>query len=241
LPGNEKRFDGGFREYQLALKFINLMKRIISFSIFAVLSASLLAQVDIKIKLNDIRGGKPPLKFYNSDVTINNKTEKPYWVVFPNYVEDSLKRNGIFEAEKLWEATYIEGKGYSGKTSSGNAGKMTEIDFLGKYGHSFRALLIPAKSSLFIKNFSFESSIETDSMDVGVTEALLVNDSIALEKFLPYRIITDKNLRVDANLDWDNLNYDRETFSERSDLPKSPVRFIHAIAMKVYRKAVKKP
>jgi hypothetical protein len=208
--------------------------------IFYFLSNLAFAQVDVSIKLNNIRGGKPPLKFYNSDITIINKMEKTYWVVFPGYIEDSLKRNGIFEAEKSWEATYIEGKGYSGKTNSGNAGKMTEIDFLGKYRQSFRALLIPAKSSLFIKNFSFESSIEADSMDVGVTEALMVNDSIALEKFLPYRIIADKNLRVDAMLDWDNLNWDRKTYSERGDLPKSQVRFIQAKEMKIYRMAMKK-
>jgi hypothetical protein len=208
--------------------------------IFCFFSNITFAQVDISIKLNNIRGGKPPLKFYDSDITINNKLEKPCWVVFPGYIEDSLKKNGIFEAEKSWKATYLIGKGYSGKTNSGNTGKMTEIHYLGKFNQTFRALLIPAKSSLFIKNYSFESSVEPDSMDVGVTEALLVNDSIALEKFLPYRIIADKHLIIDALPVWDNLNWDKNTLNERSDLPKSQVRFIHAIEMKVYHKAIMK-
>lgn len=62
-----------------------------------------------------------------------------------------------------------------------------------------------------------------------------------MEKFLPYRIIADNNLSVDAmHTDWDNLNWDKNTLGERSDLSKNEVRFVHAVEMKKYRKTMKK-
>ena len=218
------------------------MKKTIFCTFFCIFSVYLFAQVDINVKLKDIRGGKPPLKFYISDVTINNTLDKPCWIVFPGYVEDTIMNSGIFEAEKSWKIGYLVGKDYSGKTKNGKYGKMTEIHYLGKYNHSFHAFLVPGKSSLFLQNYSFESDREPDSMDVAVAESLMANDSIALEKFLPYRIIADPNLSVDImHTDWKNLNSDKKTFGgERSDLPKTEVRFIHAMGMKKYRKALKK-
>jgi hypothetical protein len=216
------------------------MKNTIFCCILCMISLHLLAQVDVEIKVNGIRGGKPPLKFYNSDITIKNTLEKPCWIVFPNYIEDTIMNSGIFEAEATWQIGYLFGKGYKSKLKNGNPGTVTEIVFLGKYQQSFRAFLVPGKSTLFLQNYSFESDTEPDSMDVAVATSLMVNDSIALEKFLPYKIIADANLSVDAmNTDWDNLNMDRTTYGERKDLPSIAVRFIHAVGMKKYRKAMR--
>lgn len=217
------------------------MKNFVFCFILGLISAHLSAQVDIEIKLNDIRGGKPPLKFYNADVTLKNTHEKPCWVIFPNYAEDTLPDNGNFEAEKSWKTAYLNGKGYTGKIKNGGPGKMTEIDYLGKYEQSFHAFLIPGKSFLFLKDYSFETDRTPDSIDIAVAESLMINDSVALEKFLPYPVMADKDLSVDImNTDWTNLNMDRNTYAERSDLPKTEVRFIHALQMKKYRKALKK-
>lgn len=207
-----------------------------------VLSVYVSAQTDVQIKLKEIRGGKPPLKFYVSDIKISNSQEKACWIIFPGYVEDTLVKDGVFHAEKPWNTGDVVCKGYTVKKKDGSTGKTTEIHFLGKYSESFHAFLIPAKSTLFLQNYSFETDTEPDSMDMAYASELMVNDSIELEKFLPFKIMSDKNLTIDVikNSDWNNLNWDEKTHTERTDLPKNVVRFIHATGMIIFRKPLKK-
>jgi len=207
-----------------------------------IMSVSVSAQTDVQIKLKGIRGGKTPLKFYVSDIKINNSQEKACWIIFSGYVEDTLMKDGVFHAEKPWTPEDIVGKGYTVKKTDGSTGKTTEIHFLGKYKESFHAFLVPGKSTLFLQNYSFETDTEPDSINIVCANALMVNDSIELEKFLPYKITSDKNLTIDVmkNSDWNNLNWDEKKHTERTDLPKNEVRFIHATGMTIFRKPLKK-
>jgi hypothetical protein len=218
------------------------MKKIIYILIFFVFSGSISAQTEVQIKVKTVQGGKPPLRFYIADIKISNSQEKPCWVIFPGYAEDSLIKDGIFEADKQWKIEYLIGKGFTGKMKNGSSGKMAEVIFLGKYKESFHAFLVPGKSSLNIENYSIEADTDPDSIEVATAKALMVNDSIELEQFLPYRIISDKNLTVDLNKnsEWDNLSWDKETLSYRKDLPQNNVRFIHAREIKIFRKPFKK-
>ena len=220
----------------------NSMKKLFTCIFFCCLSVLLSAQVEVSLKLNFVRRGIPPLKNYITDINIKNISNNPKWVLFPAYVEDSIIKSGKFEAQTPWDNGNMIGRGYHGKIPNGNSGIVTVLLFIGKSNESFYAFLLAGKSFLCIKNYPFQSWYDPDSTDMAVATALVINDSISMEKFLPYRVISDPDLTADAIVsDWNGpYEWKKNASGEPLKLSKKEVRFVHALGMKKYRLAITK-
>jgi len=182
----------------------------------------------VKIQFINQKGGKPPLKFNYTNLTIYNLHDSLRWYLFPYDLNDSLTGNGIFKANEPWENDYIIGKKFPENDTSFKA---VEIVFIGVDG--FKAFCLPAKSKMQFNYYVFESWGDSIYSSVPCYEVkeMLVNGKTALNKWLPYNVVCSRNIRIksnDAINHWENLDWDSNTHSARTDYPNEPIKFIEA-------------
>ncbi|WP_254508554.1 hypothetical protein [Anatilimnocola floriformis] len=208
--------------------------------IFAIvcLSAIIAARAEdssVKASLVDVRDGKPPLKFHGVRLTIENKQERPTWIVLPYWGERSLPAKGIFPLDEH------DGPGFGGKGFVGEGGSAVEVLMYG--GEGFRAFRLPGKGSLQLDGYEIESWKEIDAIDVIEARELKVNGKTPLEKWLPYATTSDAKVKVGSqqlNVDWKNLDWDAKKSKSRTDYPTEKVEKVVAEDFRVFKVKIEK-
>ena len=178
----------------------------------------------VQVKLLRMQRGKPPLQFYHCQVTIENRSNKPYWVVLPEDISITLLPNKR-RAKHLRipappdDETIFEGKGY--KTIKG---RVVAVHAFVK--PALNAYHIPAMGRIVFKKLPFEAWSKVKSVNVILARDILVNGKTPLDRWLPFPTLSPVKAIVLAERDWENLNWDKAKNRKRSDFPKEIIKFI---------------
>jgi hypothetical protein len=164
--------------------------------------------------------GKPTLRSYLVRLTLVNAQDTPAWVVLPYNGEDKLPENGIF-ANKMAQP-------FGGKQFVGEGGSVVEVQMHG--GKGFKAFHLPAKARLELDGYGISAWQDVNQMDVLEARGFLVNGKTPLEKWLPYPTLCAAKAKISrqAQIEWGNLDWDREKLRKRDDYPKEQITEIKA-------------
>jgi len=217
-------------------KFIAIFTVLILVALVTFTQIGISTYNPVKIKFLKQQGGKPPLKFNYTDLSITNNNDSIRWYVFPYNLNDSLRANGNFKADQPWETGEIGGKKY---TDSVTLLHITDVDFIG--ADQFIAFCIPAKSTMSFGNYIFESWGDTTYKTVQVWEVrnLMVNGIMPLNKWLPYDVVCSNNVqyvsKYGSSWDWSNYDWNNQNNQPRIDYPKEVVTNIQAVGITKYK------
>jgi hypothetical protein len=171
----------------------------------------------VEAVLLSTRGGKPPLRFYDVRLTVENRRDRPVWVLLQYFADRPLPASGEFVDEGL-HAVPFEARQYAGA-----GGKAVEVTMHG--GAGFRALRLPAGGRVVFERFEVKAWREVSRLEVWEASELRVNGRAPLERWLPYGTLCGKEVSVPASAmgRWENLDWDAERCQGRQDYPKEKV------------------
>jgi hypothetical protein len=132
---------------------------------------------------------------YLARLIMENDLDKPVWIIFPHSANGSLPEDGVFlnaPSNRPLVGTQFDGEG----------GKVVQIEMYGnEYGSgAFKAFRLPAKARLELDGYPIESFVSIDKVTVLVAEELKVNSETPLEKWLPYEVTSDQQVKVDKQM-----------------------------------------
>jgi hypothetical protein len=174
-----------------------------------------------KVSLVWKRSGKPPLRYFHVKLELTNRYDRPIWLLTSCVAETPLNASGKFAAGMF------VGKRYDGWNKRGKAAAV-EVEFIGH----FRALFLPPKTTLTFDDFSLESGTDVESCEFWEVSSLQVNTRTSLDKWLPYKVLSDADTRIPAETDWKNLDWDSDRLGSRVDYPKESVKSVTATVIK---------
>ncbi|MFL5341885.1 MAG: WD40 repeat domain-containing protein, partial [Gemmataceae bacterium] len=179
-----------------------------------------------QIKATFIRkqDGKPPMRAFHVKLEMTNPGDKPIWLLLGYYRDLLPSRTGKFTSEAAdGQPQCFTGKYFDGEKKGGQ-GKAIEISYIG--GDGFRAFHLPPRSAMTFDDFAIESWSDIKWIDVLEASELRVNGKTPLQEWLPYPTMSDQQVRIPANTDWGNLDWDAKTLKSRTDYPNEKVEFV---------------
>ena len=170
------------------------------------------------------RMGKPPMRSYGLFLTLENRHDRPIWLLFPPFLDDRLVVQTT--ADPAIVRFDSRGGDFGGNGYPGRARQVIEVQLFG--GAGFRAFHLPARGRVVLDGFGLSGSSDVDRMDVWEVDELRVNGRRPLEEWLPYPVTARVGAVVTdfgngENMDWD---YDRDR--KRDDYPDEKVTHVDA-------------
>lgn len=172
--------------------------------------------VDNPISVQFVRAEKPP-ENSNKDVStmyvelkVNNSYDLPVWYILPNFADNFIPENGKYEAMEPWRRNYISGMSFFdslNRREDGKPKRFVLIHFIGKK-NGFYAFRVPARSSLTLSAYPFDTWKEVEEVEIWEAEKLMINDELAMEDFLMYETLASPDAVVQTmdigfyNVDW---------------------------------------
>lgn len=178
----------------------------------------------VTLACRNITGGKPPLRWYTTELEIRNNHDRPIWFVFSYWIDDPPSIVDGKIARPGNNQHILEGAGYDA-AKIGGVGRMVIVTDVGH----FRAIHLPAGGTLRIEPFLVESWKPIDAVDVWEIPDLIVNGATPVEKWLPYDTMSRSGTVIatkQRTADWDNLGWDPNISGHRKDLRKEKISFI---------------
>ncbi len=176
------------------------------------------------------RAGKPPLPTYKMQLTIENRHDHALWYLIPYFADVPLNESGEF-ACRLRDRFPIEVF-----EMQGDEGRIVAVGMSAPHRTGFYAFRIPANGKIVWQNWitlGHRSSEKIRELDIWEAADILVNETIKLDQWLPYDLLSSKNVTVAKEAgpfsSWAvgrrDLNWDHEKDQPRSDLPTDVVKF----------------
>ena len=178
----------------------------------------------VKLKLLHLQRGKPPMRFYHCRVSMQNTSNKPYWIVLPEDISISLLPNKRRAKHLRIPSNPEDDVVFVGKGYKSSAGQVIAVHAFVK--PSLNAYHLPAGANIVFKKLSFEAWSKVKKVNVLLARDILVNDKRSLEDWLPFPTMSPKKATVLGERNWQNLNWDRRKNRRRTDFPKERVNFI---------------
>jgi hypothetical protein len=185
--------------------------------------ASNAADSPVHVEFKTARDGKPPMRFYSVKLTLTNSRDKPVWFLLPYWADEPLVESGMFKNKAAPADTF------GGKRMAGDGGAVVEIR---KYGDDgFKAFRLPANARVELDGYDLEAWKDVHEMTICQADALKVNGTTPLEKWLPYGVLSADVVKVSGSAitaDWKNLDWDAKKLKSRTDYPQENVEEIKA-------------
>ena len=159
---------------------------------------------------------------------LENVQDHPVWFLLPYWGDEPLAKDGVFKNDN-WPSPPFGGLQFEGKGGSAYC-----VNMYG--GDGFKAFRLPAKGTVELEGYPL-STHDKEITEIEVVEAkeLKVNGKTALENWLPYHILSDRDVKISERtqrMDRKNLNWDAKTQRDRVDFPQEKVTEIKATGMR---------
>lgn len=168
------------------------------------------SDLSIKLQYKSEKAKKAPLRTYYIDIEVKNTQDEPVWYIFPNFGENTLPENGIFEAEQPWRRNYISGCTYYdslNRREDGKPKRFVKVHFIGKKS-GFYAFRLPPNASASFRAYPIDAWQAIADIEVWEASDLLINNEIKLEDFLLYETLCSDGVEIQDvqrafyNIDW---------------------------------------
>ena len=174
--------------------------------------------------------GKPPLRSVVCDLHKTNGRKKPVWIVYPNYAEDRLPKDGTIRVSH-WRPELFPASGFGiengyWKRDPQNVGRFVRIHSLAgdAANDQFYAICLPAGGEFRFCRYGFPAWKDVDSIQVCVAEDIAVNDKTSFFDWFPFDVTASNRVAMKAGTrSNENMNFDRSTYATRKDLRQGPV------------------
>lgn len=225
------------------------MRQIISVLLFLVTFSSTIcsqtpkipSDLSVRLQYKSEKAKKAPLRTYYIDIEVKNTQDEPIWYIFPNFGENTIPEDGVFEAEQPWRRNYISGCTYYdslNRREDGKPKRFVKVHFIGKKS-GFYAFRLPAHATAKFNSYPIDAWQTIEDMEVWEASDLLINNQVKLEDFLLYETLSSDGVEI-QNVQRAFYNIDWKKGDLVSAVSQTEVASIKAIAISKKRYEIEK-